>query len=111
VKISNCHCEIIELRDAFDQVVGRNIRLKDRRQQAQETDGRFNLGQNAKTDIPLFEYDPTEFALHVISAAEKIRLEFGTYTARVRGYGDSGEPDEITVRADCRTAAFELLAT
>jgi hypothetical protein len=99
----------MELRDASDDVVRRNIGLKPREQQAYERDGRFNLDQNSERDIRLFEYDPTEFALYVITAGENIKLEFGTYTARVRGCGDTGEPDEITVRADCR--AFELVAT
>jgi hypothetical protein len=38
-----------------------------------------------------------------------MRLEYDVYTARIRAYGDSGQPDEITVQVNCRAVTFELV--
>jgi hypothetical protein len=113
-KMRECRCEIVELKDAFGSIVERNIGLRTRGQQAQELGGRFNLDQQSEKDVPLFEVNQLEEPVGgfcVIAAGNKnIRLEYGgTYLALVRGYGDSGEPDEIVVRADSRAVTFEAV--
>jgi hypothetical protein len=69
--------------------------------------------ENIEEDIPLFMLAQLqEPALYVLSAgANNLKLHLGVYAARLRGYGDSGEADEITVTVmvDCRASPFASL--
>jgi hypothetical protein len=111
LKMTNCRCEIAELQDAHGQPIERNVGLRTRSQQEQESGGRFNLDQGSEKDIPVFELLQLQErpgpGLYIIGAGtNNIKLEFGVYTARVRAYGDSGQPDEITIKVDCRASPF-----
>jgi hypothetical protein len=67
--------------------------------------------EDIEEDIPLFTLAQLqEPALYVLSAgANNLKLHLGVYAARLRGYGDSGEADEITVMVDCRASPFASL--
>jgi hypothetical protein len=109
-KLHNCYCEIVELRNDAGEVILRQFPLGPEGQEPTESGSRFSLDQGAKKDILLFEIDQLKGnAFYIRAATEKINLGFGVYTARVHGYGDSGQPDEITVRVDCRALTFELV--
>jgi hypothetical protein len=112
-KMTNCRCEIAVLEDASGQVVERNIGLRTKGQLPQELGGRFNLDQGSEKEIPLFilaQLEEPRPGLYVVTAgAQEMRLEYDVYTARIRAYGDSGQPDEITVQVNCRAVTFELV--
>jgi hypothetical protein len=96
-----------ELREASWEIIQRNFGLRTKGQQEDELGGRFNLDQGSEKEILLFELDQLHTALYVISAEpKKLKLDFGTYTARIRGYGDSGQADEITMNVDSRATPF-----
>jgi hypothetical protein len=103
-KMHNCRCEVAELFNSAGDVIHRNIGLTIRGQQGE----RFALDQNSNKEVPIFEIDQSEsgFCVYLLGAAEKIRLDYDNYTARVCGYGDAGRSDEITVQLDIRSSEF-----
>jgi hypothetical protein len=109
-KLQDCYCEIVELQNDAGDVIKRQFPLGPRIQERAKSGGRFGLDQGAAKDIPIFEIDQLRGnSFYIIRAGtEKVSLGFGVYTARVRGYGDSGQHDEITVHADFRTFAFTV---
>jgi hypothetical protein len=110
-KMSNCRCEIIELMNSEGEVIYEHIGLRTKNQESKETQGRFNLDQDSDKEIPIFDIDQSaDPGVTVINAdGWDIALEHGVYIAKVRGYGDSGKPDEITVRIDSRNCEFEII--
>jgi hypothetical protein len=88
-------------------LVERNIGLIAKGQQ----DERFELDQNSEKEIPVFEVDQVEHCVYARGSAGKIRLHYDSYTARIRGYGDTGKADEITLQLDIRVAGFFKLVT
>jgi hypothetical protein len=80
-KFTNCRCEIVELRDDHDEIIGRNIGLRTRGQQVQETGGRFNLDQNSEKDVPIFVIDQSQGdGLYLINAgSDDTKLYHGIY--------------------------------
>jgi hypothetical protein len=113
LKMTNCRCEVVELRDASNEPIKRNISLGIRGEREGEVvGGRFELDQGSEKDIPLFAINQLEATFYMIGVGNQdITLAYGgIYTARVRGYGDGGQPDEITVRVDCRAVTFEVIA-
>jgi hypothetical protein len=107
-KLRDCRCEIVEVLNDHGEVA-RNIGLRTRGQEYQEKQGRFNLDQNSEKEIALFEMHSLaepEPGFYIIAAERKnVKLDYGgIYTAIVRGYGDSGEPDE-TARSRPKRAA------
>jgi hypothetical protein len=101
-KLNNCRCEVVELSDAANEVVKRNIGLAVRGQQGE----RFGLDQGSEKEIPIFEVDQSKFIVYLLAATEKIPLAYNNYIARVHGYGDTGESDEIKVQLDIRSSEF-----
>jgi hypothetical protein len=106
-KMIRCRCEIAELRHMSGDLVERNIGLIAKGQQ----DERFELDQNSEKEIPVFEVDQVEHCVYALGSAGKIRLHYDSYTARIRGYGDTGKADEITLQLDIRVAGFFKLVT
>lgn len=110
-KLGNCRCEILELRDSDGFLIQRNIGLRTRGQENKEDQGRFNLDQDSIKDIPLFEIDQSrDEGLSIVNANKwDLSLEHGTYTVRIMSYGDSGIPDEMTVKINSRNCEFIIL--
>jgi hypothetical protein len=93
------------------EVIYDHIGLRTKNQESKGTQGRFNLDQDAEKEIPIFDIDQsTDPGVTVINAdGWQIDLQHGVYTARRRGYGDSGKPDQITVRIDSRDCQYEIV--
>jgi hypothetical protein len=110
-KLHDCRCEIVELRNADGDVIETNVGLRTKGQETKEKQGRFNLDQDSTKNIPVFRLDQSdENGLSIVNANEwDLNYDHGIYTARIRGYGDRGEPDEITVRIDSRTGDFQII--
>jgi|GEM_PF-6559754 len=111
IKLHDCRCEIIELRSGDGALIEKNIALRTRGQRNKEVQGRFNLDQGATKDLPIFEIDQSrDDGVTVVNANDwDITLEHGVYTASLRGYGDSGEADEITILLDSRDCDFRVV--
>jgi len=107
-KLQNCRCEIVELRDELGALIEKNIGLRTRGQENKEVQGRFYLDQAASKEVPIFRIDQSkEDGLQVVNANDwDITLEHGIYSATIRGYGDTGEPDEMTIKLDSRNCEF-----
>lgn len=110
LKLVNCRCEIAELRNEDNELLGRNIGLRTKHQENKPIKGRFNLDQDSTKEIPLFSIDQADDLIAVINSDEQ-EWEFpGTIlVAHLRAYGDSGEPDEITVSIDASNCRFEII--
>lgn len=111
-KLRDCRCEIVELRDEHGELIETHVGLRTKNQENKDKQGRFNLDQGADKEIPIFDIDQSEDddGLSVINAdGRDIRLTHGIYTAKVRGYGDRGEADEITVRLNTNNCVFDIL--
>jgi hypothetical protein len=106
-KMLRCRCEIVELRHMSGDLIDRNIGLIAKGQQ----DERFELDQNSEKEVAVFEVDQVEYCVYALGATGKIRLHYDSYTARIRGSGDTGKPDEITLQLDIRAAGFFKLVT
>ncbi|WLA65575.1 hypothetical protein [Bradyrhizobium diazoefficiens] len=107
-KLRDCRCEILELRDGGGALLMRNIGLRTRGQENKEIQGRFYLDQGAVKYIALFDIDQSQDdGLHIPNANNwDLRFEHGIYTAKVRCYGDSGEPDEVTLQINSHNCEY-----
>ncbi len=113
-KLRDCRCEIVELRNEYGELIETHIGLRTKNQENKDQQGRFNLDQGADKEIPLFDINQSEDVdvLSVINAEGRvIMLAHGIYTAKVRGYGDRGEADEIAVRLNTSNCDFDILPT
>lgn len=110
-KLQNCRCEIVELRDELGALIEKNIGLRTRGQENKEVQGRFYLDQAATKEVPIFRIDQSrDDGLQVVNANDwDITLEHGIYSATIRGYGDTGEPDEMTIKLDSRNCEFRVV--
>jgi hypothetical protein len=110
IKLHDCRCEILELRDENNRLIEKNIALRTRGQQNKEVQGRFYLDQAASKELPLFEVDQSKEEVTVVNAnGWDLTLDHGIYTAVLRGYGDSGEPDEMTVQLNSENGEFKVI--